>query len=156
MLALASQQLNVPAAEQPQFDVPRHFLCRGVNVSGQKVAVDVALAGGARDTQFIFTPVDGSAWPSKRIEAGPISSSFFGSDDTEFWYWTSVGLNLDGQGYNFGFDLKFKGSKPGALRFSREKYAPNLRTGEVKADPKGAYLDDVPCAPSQQPSEKTQ
>ena len=135
-------------ADRPAFDLPQHYVCEGFNQSNERVSIALTLSGDDQSTSFVLVPLKGSAWPNARVEISELRASFYEGEGNRFWYWVGVDLNLDGQGYGFGFNVNL-GSKHGAsaLRFSREKYAPNLKTGEVKFDPKGAYHDDVPCTP---------
>jgi hypothetical protein len=137
------------AADRPAFDIPRQFDCVGRNRSNEHVEVKVTLSGDERKTLFSLVPLNGSVWPKRPLDINGIGASYYEGEGNRLWYWVGVGLNLDNAEYGFGFDIDLKAANAGsALRFSRAKYAPDLKSGRVRFDPKGAYLDDVPCSPS--------
>ena len=140
---------SVARAERPAFDVPQKYICKGVNHSGQPVATSVALSGDATSTSFTIEPLSGSVWPRRPIELSGLRASYFEDENSRLWYWVKTDLLLEGEPSGFGFDVKVNpGQSSGAIRFSRTKYSRWNGSGDVQSDPKGAYLDDVPCIPA--------
>jgi hypothetical protein len=148
LLLAAPVVFAAPPAQRPAFDIPRHFICVGSNRSNQLVNIDLVIEGDEHNTTFSLTPLKASAWPKAPLKIEGLHGSFFRSDQNELWYWVGTELKVDQGKYGFGFDFPVKGNGHSAIRFSRSAYDPTIDSTEVRIDPEGTYLDDVPCQPA--------
>jgi hypothetical protein len=148
LLLAAPVVFAAPAGQRPAFNVPRHLVCVGSNRSNQLVNIDVVIEGDEHSTTFLLTPLKASAWPRAPLKVEGQRADFFRSDKNALWYWVGTNLKLDQGEYGFGFDINVSGGGHDAIRFSRSQYDPTIDSTEVKFDPQGAYLDDVPCHPA--------